>query len=174
MSDTDLDALIERLSQHCRCGACTACQTERIEAAAALAELREEAEKRNIFQDSRMAVMQIRAERAKAEVAKLKARVEQRDKQIAVYNSGGFADADALAEKSIELTAKIAALEAERDALKQDAERYRWLRECSPVNSGRMMGVRIHHYLDGVYVTSDWINLDDLDAAIDAARAKGK
>ena len=38
----DLDALIERLSQHCRCGACTACQTERIEAAAALAELRKE------------------------------------------------------------------------------------------------------------------------------------
>ena len=54
-----------------------------------------------------------------SEVARLTARVQQRDKQIAVYNSGGFADADALAEKFIDLTNRIAALEAERDALKE-------------------------------------------------------
>ena len=63
-----------------------------------------------------------RAERAEAEVARLKDRVEQRDKQIAVYNSGGFADADALAESVIELTARIAALEAERDAIREPTE----------------------------------------------------
>ena len=60
-----------------------------------------------------------------SEVARLTARVQQRDKQIAVYNSGGFADADALAEKFIDLTNRIAALEAERDAARADLKERR-------------------------------------------------
>ena len=69
--------------------------------------------------------------RAEAEVARLKDRVEQRDRQIAVYNSGGFADADALAESVIELKARIAALEAERDALKAERDAaFALLRVC--------------------------------------------
>ena len=48
---------------------------------------------------------------AHAESARLTARVEQRDRQIAVYNSGGFADADALAEKFIGLTAEVERLQ---------------------------------------------------------------
>ena len=39
----------------------------------------------------------------------------QRDKQIAAYNSGGFADADALAEKFIDLTNRIAAIDAAKE-----------------------------------------------------------
>lgn len=54
-------------------------------------------------------------------------------------------------------------LRAERDALKADAERYRWLRRDPVAGS--------------LYVTSDddpsiWIRGDDLDAAIDAARGE--
>jgi len=43
----------------------------------------------------------------------LRARVAQQDRQIAVYNNGGFADADALAEKFIELTERVERAEAE-------------------------------------------------------------
>ena len=57
----------------------------------------------------------------------------------------------------------VDALTRERDALKADAERYRWLRRDPVAGS--------------LYVTSDddpsiWIRGDDLDAAIDAARGK--
>ena len=93
---TDLDALVARLNDAAyRFGDSYPVDAARQrEAAAALVQLREEN-------------------------ARLTARVQQRDKQIAVYNSGGFADADALAEKFIDLTNRIAALEAERDALKE-------------------------------------------------------
>ncbi len=56
-------------------------------------------------------------------------------------------------------------------AAQKDAARYRWLRECSPTRSDRNIQVRISHYLDGQYITTDYINLADLDAAIDAAIA---
>jgi hypothetical protein len=39
-------------------------------------------------------------------------RIAQRDRQIAVYDSGGFKDADALAEKYLDTLERIAALEA--------------------------------------------------------------
>jgi len=47
---------------------------------------------------------------AQGEVKKLRAR-------LSLYNSGGFADADALAAKFIDLTAELDRLREERDAL---------------------------------------------------------
>ena len=116
---SDVDALIERLHMEHGCRVPRGCEI--CEAAAALVQLREEISARSDLMQGYLDCWRNdkeRAERAEAEVARLKDRVEQRDRQIAVYNSGGFADADALAEKFIELTAKIATLEAERDAWK--------------------------------------------------------
>ena len=83
------------------------------DAAAALAELQAENARviaeGEIVCNSYVEENQRLFDRAEAEVARLKARVEQRDKQIAVYNSGGFADADALAEKFITLTDELSA-----------------------------------------------------------------
>ena len=69
------------------------------------------------------------------------------------------------ADKSLdgyrELGAKCAALEAERDALKQDAARYRWLREKLVYQkSGPHYGWTLDELIPG----------DERDAAIDAAR----
>ena len=62
-----------------------------------------------------------------------------------------------------ELKARIAALEAERDALKQDAERYRWLREKLVYQkSGPHYGWTLDELIPG----------DERDAAIDAAKEK--
>ena len=89
MNEPEVRALIERLAQHCRCGACTSCQTERLEAASALESLRAEnarlnqaadmiAEERDAFLKSQNYWMasaadeKQRAERAEAEVARLK------------------------------------------------------------------------------------------------------
>ena len=58
--------------------------------------------------------------------------------------------------KADSLLARIAALEAERDALKQDAGRYRWLRDPNNDTEGTLPE------LSGVA----------LDAAIDAAKEK--
>ena len=59
--------------------------------------------------------------------------------------------------------ARIVALEAERDALKQDAERYRWLREKLVYQkSGPHYGWTLDELIPG----------DERDAAIDAAKEK--
>lgn len=50
---------------------------------------------------------------ALAENESLKARLQQRDKQIAVFNSGGFADADALAEKFLDLQSELHAFRSQ-------------------------------------------------------------
>ena len=131
---SDVDALVASLSKSCKVAdSCPECALDRAEAAAALVQLREEnarllADPMNVgwqraqdaIKDRAAAVSQWKA--ANQRIAALEVRVEQRDRQIAVYNSGGFADADALAEKFIELTAKIAALEAERDIANDRAE----------------------------------------------------
>ena len=67
------------------------------------------------------------ADVVRAELAAAKARIAQRDAQIAVYNIGGFADADALAERYLSVVNELAAAKA-------DAELYRWL---EPRISGR-------------------------------------
>jgi len=65
--------------------------------------------------------------------------------------------AAALAEQK----ARIAALEAERDALKQDAARYRWLRDADHERI-----IFAAHYERSSAASST------VDAAIDAARSK--
>jgi hypothetical protein len=64
-----------------------------------------------------------------------------------------------------QLRAELARLTAERNALRADAERYRWLRDN-----------RVSENDDGekcVYFWCDFEHYDNVDAAIDAARAQG-
>jgi len=60
---------------------------------------------------------------------------------------------------------------AERDALRADAERYRWLRDGDGPQSSRWSRWRIEHWASPGPTWAD-IRGADLDAAIDAARAK--
>jgi hypothetical protein len=60
-------------------------------------------------------------------LAAAKDRIAQRDAQIAVYNSGGFADADALAEKFLAQSADLAAARAEEERLDRELEQCRAL-----------------------------------------------
>ena len=57
-------------------------------------------------------LQRLRTENAEKDriIAALKLRVEQRDKQIAVFNRNGFSDADALAEKYLDLEIENAVL----------------------------------------------------------------
>jgi len=93
-----------------------------------------------------------RAEKAEAEVADYKAKWYDSNKAVhAAWNR---------AEKA----------EAERDALRQDAARYRWLRdgaECDVIFGDPEYEDRYAH-------VESLLALDDLDAAIDAALKEGK
>ena len=84
-----------------------------------------------------------------------------------VTQTGGLPDDDyeAAADAIAALRERIAALEAERDALRQDAARYRWLRdgaECDVIFGDPEYEDRYAH-------VESLLALDDLDAAIDAA-----
>lgn len=61
-------------------------------------------------------------------------------------------------------TAAITAKEAEIEALRVDAERYRWLRE-----QGTLVGVHRHRHFETVYALIDDLGAEHVDAAIDAA-----
>lgn len=66
---------------------------------------------------------------------------------------------------STDQSERIAALEREVEALRADAERYRWLVQ----NSTR----EVSHIGDlGLHFNCDFDNWDNVDAAIDAARSK--
>ena len=132
---SDVDALIER----CKAWAAPECPASRImlddrelrddmnAAAAALVQLRDsEALARGQIAEQMIEIARLTERLTKFNEARerAEARVEQRDKQIAVYNNGGFADADALAEKFIDLTNRIAALEAEREAANERAGKH--------------------------------------------------
>jgi hypothetical protein len=153
-------------------------------AAAALAALREEnarlnegldmvAEERDVFQKSALYWVasasdeKHRAERAEAEVARAY-------QTLAVYgvpqerarNIGNGVEVlmQRVNKERMAIEARIAALEAEREGLAKDAERYRWLRKAQS------------------QVARTWIVINNrnqygehqLDTAIDAARAKEK
>ena len=71
-------------------------------------------------------------------------------------------------EQRLSFRDQVAKLEAENDALRADAERYRWLRDQS---GGYASNAKFTIY----YRDGDWVQRvrpDDLDAAIDAARSK--
>lgn len=54
----------------------------------------------------------------------------------------------------------------------RDAERYRWLRECSPVRSDRVVTVSWPKFRNGKLIDADrTFSYEELDAAIDAALA---
>ena len=69
--------------------------------------------------------------------------------------------------KADSLLARIAALEAEREALAKDAERYRWLRSNRRVGNAKLM-----MWATGQGRYDDVSQVDAMDAAIDAARSK--
>ncbi len=60
----------------------------------------------------------------------------------------------------------------EAQAMARDAERWRWLRECSAVRSDRYMCVTRNLYDNGVFLGSDTPSESELDAAVDAARER--
>ena len=66
-----------------------------------------------------------------------------------------------------ELKTRIAELERERDALKQDAERYRWLRSNRRVGNAKLM-----MWATGQGRYDDVSQEDAMDAVIDAAKEK--
>ena len=70
-----------------------------------------------------------------------------------------------------EALARAERAEAERDALRADAERYRWLRGDGPLHDERWSRWNLQRW-DG----RCWHSLERsaLDAAIDAARTEGK
>lgn len=67
-----------------------------------------------------------------------------------------------------QLTAELESLRQERDGLRADAERYRWLR--SEIENGAVQGVS--GALVELYDETMYDDGDELDAAIDAAMAK--
>ena len=70
-------------------------------------------------------------------------------------------------------SAEIAALRTERDSLKADAERYRWLRgDSCPDHSSRWTQWEVRCW-KAPFWTND-LRHSDLDYAIDAARSKGQ
>ena len=85
-------------------------------------------------------------------------------------------------EEAGKLTHDLARVTAERDAMREDAERYRWLREQDPGRArnssdgewGRawihVKGVRVDCMNGDTFVVADYCTREGLDAAIDAAR----
>lgn len=65
---------------------------------------------------------------------------------------------------------RLAAVEAERDALRADAERYRWLRERYQILTHEIPAKALGLDLRRLYVNTR----EKFDAVIDAARATGE
>lgn len=79
----------------------------------------------------------------------------------------------------LEMCEEYQALKAEVEALRADAERYRWLRDnCQrEAGSGDQFNLSMYGNLDFTFVKYGWTNgekhqIADIDAAIDAARSK--
>ena len=122
-------------------------------------------------------VEKLKCERAEAEVARLQDDTAEIDRLRGEnarllsdpMNVGWQRAQDAIKDRAAAVSQwkavnqRIAALEAERDALKQDALRYRWLREKLVYQkSGPHYGWTLDELIPG----------DERDAAIDAARSK--
>ncbi len=71
-----------------------------------------------------------------------------------------------------EADAVIRELEAERDAARADAEKYRWLRTATQLG-GETLAVFVIDEASEITNKGEWLADDDLDARIDAARRKG-
>ena len=69
------------------------------------------------------------------------------------------------------LRAEVARLTAERDALRVDAERYRWLREQPNNTEAPRIDVVYWTVADESCNDGSGLRMTELDAAIDAARA---
>lgn len=73
------------------------------------------------------------------------------------------------------LEVQVAALEAERDALRKDAERYRWIRDTGRLKLGPVIGPRGGKYraiISGIALGAVSAEIETLDEAIAAIAAK--
>jgi len=95
------------------------------------------------------------------ELAAAKRETEAIRELMNIYNLGGWTDAIAPMKRALAAYKRLAKLEP-------DAERYRWLRDH---HRSPMSEIRI-----AMSIGHDWIDPEshELDAAIDAARAKDK
>jgi chromosome segregation ATPase len=194
MEKDSLDQLIERLKFHRRCtDGCLDLMAAADEAVAALAELRTacDASDRKMFPatyrawEEKWIASEKRAERAEAELERSAGhsmdgwyritressrRLREMESELAMLKANSeqlLSDIlDPLEKHAEHAEAHIAALEADRDALKQDAERYRWIR--SPEAAVADVCNSAHPKADGFV----FMEGDELDAAIDAAREK--
>lgn len=98
-------------------------------------------------------------------------------KDFALWSNG----ITSIIELATKQAAEIASLRAERDAMKADAERYRWLRNVNPKgeiifdHSKEEKGVFVLYIpFDGEPIENDAEMVIRMDAAIDAAKEQGK
>lgn len=84
------------------------------------------------------------------------------------------AEEDALFARIAKLEADLAAAQAEAAALRADAERYRWLRNCTFDKFSGDVDDRLYVACDDAVYSNKWaLHSEELDAAIDAARGGG-
>lgn len=119
--------------------------------------------------------MQARIAELETEVERLRAEIHEIASVLpgVAYMDPPDGGSPSLPEQFRRMRADLDRTAAERDALRADAERYRWLRgdQCDIVvgtNPGAM-----DYGMSGVFGTyDDWLGGDELDAAIDAARGE--
>lgn len=132
-----------------------------------------------------------RAEQADARIAELEAEVARlRSLAACAYQFAGAHDApvawldalsaaangepfsdDGLLPYCGDTLDQIASLKAENARLREDAERYRWLRTATQLG-GETMAVFVIDEFSEIANKGEWLSDDDLDAAIDKARGK--
>lgn len=133
-------------------------------------------------QDVRLCACGGKIAKFRARIAELETEVERLRAEIheiasvlpgVAYMDPPDGGSPSLPEQFRRMRADLDRTAAERDALRADAERYRWLRgdQCDIVvgtNPGAM-----DYGMSGVFGTyDDWLGGDELDAAIDAARGE--
>ena len=136
MTPAELDALINGLRLSCD-GDRVMCTRERLQAAAAITELRAEVAMEKAFSDIELQTcieLRARAERAEAERNEWKCEALVRRERIAALE----AERADLIKINNGCAHEWDAMREERDALKQDAERYRWLRDPNNDTGGTL------------------------------------
>ena len=102
-------------------------------------------------------------EQLQTSLVRLKMRLDQQREYHAAELADVVAERDHAVEQAATNADEVLALRAERDALREDAERYRWLRDQIYIDP-KMLILRINNvFLRGPLPEA-------LDAAIDAAR----
>lgn len=96
-------------------------------------------------------------------------RIAALEAQLDVFNKGGFKDADALAARFIELTADLARVEADRDALTDALREIAFMGMDVPAAAGGGDEAR-----DRMHAQQAWRAISIASRALEAARTQGK